>query len=305
MLQKKLPYPKICEIDFYLIQKYQKPFFRKFNVHVSFYRTPWFLLVEYREKWRGVGVRRKQEGKVNNKVFRMKDVERIANFFVEMRDEINKKLAFSKATNKDTEINFRIEFSDGSSIRDDNVKVFQDIETKLVDSMYFDLKNYANATFIELTLNSNIGYGDFTVESDKKDTVDAKFRQLEEIIGAVKDQNHWLTDYKKQAIINNITGIFLSGSLFYLFFLLFENPLKSEVPILFLLLLLCVSLGHLIAYHSLKKLYDLYPKIEFDIAEEHINLVKKRRKRLYLITTLFIIPLVVAIFFDIFKSFFL
>ena len=173
-------------------------------------------------------------GIINYKVFKERDIKELVSFFTKVEDELN---------HVDTELRLVINFKDGSSVRGVDISILD--ETKLVESINFTLRNFRLNKKIEIYV-SNLR-GNYKVESEDVDWVDAKFSQIEEVLNAVPDQNFWLSNFRRQLIISNILGITLGFLIYISFFvkIIDEEVLESDIFSL-LSIILSIAVGQLI-----------------------------------------------------------
>lgn len=259
---------------------------------------------------------KKRSGPIKNKVFTMQDLSRIAKLIIGFKEQISSEIKDERDA-KQTRLICIIECDDNTTIENDDFNVFIEDEMNgfsRVVSIDIKLRNHRSDHYIWLALDSEKGYGKLTVESKDRDWADAKYTQLMHAIELVKKQENWYT--RNQRLIFHLASIslgiipyFVVLSIAGLFISPIENPNEKVLAvktffsenswvIYILTLLAWWSLGNLWAILLTRWVSKLWPSIEFDFGPEHLNLTKARRTRLGLASTLVIIPLLLAIFYD-------
>lgn len=224
-------------------------------------------------------------GSINYKIFKKRDIESLIKFFIKVNDELD---------NENTELRLAIKFKDGTSVRGVNESILD--ETKMVQSIYFTLRNFRLNKKIELYVSETRGH--YEVASVDLNWVDAKFSQIEEIFKVVPNQNYWLSNYRGQALISNLFGVALGIILYFSFFLrIIDKDILEDIRSFVFLVFASVIIGQLTLSLLLNRwLFKLYPKIEFDTTLAHINKNKKRKALIGSIAVFAILPLCLNLF---------
>ena len=153
---------------------------------------------------------------------------------------------------------------------------------------------------------------DLSVRGTEKNWVQGTFTDLQEIIESVKPQDNFILRHK--GVILHVISIGI-GSLVYLIlnFLIYDRIKPIQNPSEFLIgirdffrtnlwayylleIFLRWSNGLVFAYYIRKWLVKLWPEIEFDFGPDHMNILKVRRQRIWSVSSLVIIPVLIDIF---------
>ncbi|WP_082231921.1 hypothetical protein [Halobacillus massiliensis] len=235
-------------------------------------------------------MKRKRTGEVDFKVFKKKDILSIARYILEAQKEI----IFEESEER-VRLNFKIDFANGTSVESDEIIIFEEAETKIINSIQFILRDSDLKKQIYVAFDTQLKYAKYIVEGEDKNWVDAKFSQIEEIITVVPNQNYWLSETKRQAVISNFSGMSIGLAFYFLFFRrVFEEDILRSNGIAFAVLLLALFMGQLFGHFLWSRLYKLYPSIEFDIADDHINRDKQKKKIILQTTILILFPLIIS-----------
>lgn len=214
---------------------------------------------------------------INYKIFEEKDLKKLADYFVKVCEELK--------DDRSTLI-FRVYYEDGTSVSNNEPILFN--ETKLIESVRYNLSNFSKG--VDLTLSLRKTGGSFSIEGITDDWVDAKYMQLNEIIKALKKQNKWLAEMKSQIIIGHLAvmPLVLFVNYFYLV------PVIDELPIN---MFFTIALQLLLAFPLSSRLDKMYTNIEFDTALEHINKYKQRKNTIKIFFASYLFPILITIIF--------
>lgn len=229
----------------------------------------------------------KKNGQLEYKIFKEKDLRRLADYFVVVKEELK---------DDNTEIRLEVEFEDGSSITGFDSSILDESETKIVKKIHFILINIIIKK--EMTIYMTTMGAEYGVGSKNRNWVDAKFAQLQEIFNTTPNQNYWLSNFKWQSLINNLIGLTFGFS-FYFFILkklIDEETLGNDIAVFFIIMF-SAFIGQIFAHFLLNQLlYKLYPTIEFDTTSDHLNKNKKKKAAIWSIFILVILPLILSFF---------
>lgn len=224
----------------------------------------------------------KKTGKIEYKVFKERDLKKLINFFMNLKEEIN---------HERTELGFEVQFKDGTTNLGYDTSVLDD--TKIINSVTGSLTNYSLNKRIKIDINylSN----NYSVAGEDQDWVNAKFIKIKEIIDTTPKQNVWLSNFQSQTLMSNLFGLTLGLLLFISFFMKMLTEIDASSAGFAIILFLSLMVGQLISTLLLNKwLFMFYPEIEFDTTLEHINKNKKRKSATWAIATLVLLPLILS-----------
>jgi hypothetical protein len=250
------------------------------------------------------------------RVFTKIDIRRLAQFLFNEYQVANKKKHHSS-------IIFRLNCQEGISYESDSVRILDDggpIDLKKTESIQMTFYDYEFERNIDISLKEGDYAGELSIRGTDKNWVQGNFTTLVEIINSIKPQDNVILKYKKYFFHIIAFGV---GSLILLLLNLLilrhipSEPIQISSKTLFAFIefiqrntwLAYLIVAFLIwgegiitfAYPIYKWLLDLWPNIEFDFGPEHLNNQKKRRKRIWFVTTLVIIPIVLNIITNIIK----
>lgn len=223
-------------------------------------------------------------GKFEYKILTENHLKELINLLIKYEQEIDEER---------TDLHMIVRFKDGSSHAGPYASILDD--TKLVQSVHLSIKNYRIVKIINIDIRST--QGEYEVESNDKDWVDAKFSQLSELFNKLPNQNKWFSQYTKQSLIVSLVGITLGLLLYYsISSQLVDAEGATNVIQSFGFIWGMIILGQLISHILLHQgLFKLYPVIEFDTTQEHINRNKKRKNAFWTILIIVGVPLTLNI----------
>lgn len=214
---------------------------------------------------------------IHYKVFKELDLKKLMNYLVETADEVVKDKEYNR-------LSFKIFYDDNTSIDNSNADVLD--ETKLIESVHFNLVNFYQDINLEVVLKKNGGH--MSVRGQDRNWVDAKFSQMEALIQAVPNQNKWLSSYISQVIIGNLISMPLILIISYFFLV----PTIDELTVN---IFFGISLHVLFSSFAILRLSKTYTSIEFDTSLEHLNKNKQRKKNVKYLTGTYLFPVVLVI----------
>lgn len=260
---------------------------------------------------------------ITKRIFTINNIKQIAEIF-----ERQKKLDNSSDRN---EVRFAIYFDDKTSFESDSQKIFDDtsiINAKRPIKVEFNFSNYSLERRMYFTIeHGNSEYNNkLIITGDGKDWVNDNFITIKELIEVATPQKCLIRKHiiilislialgmgSIVAIIINliidclsIAPINVANSSYRIFQFLHE--ISSSHKNLFYVLgwvnrwLIGIMLG---AVPVSKWLLDAWPIVELDFGAEHLKKEKARRKRIWAIISLVIIPIILTIFIDIINAYFI
>jgi hypothetical protein len=225
----------------------------------------------------------------------------------------------AKKSKHHSSISIRLYCQGGISYESDSLDILDDggpLDIKKTETIQITFYDYEMERNIDISLREGNYYGgELSIRGTDKNWVQGNFTRLQEIIDSVKPQDNVVLKYKDLVFHIIAFGV---GSLvlllvdFFIFrhlptpktiqissdflrsIILFvrANPLVSYLVWIFLVWLEGIFT---FAYPVFNWLIELWPKIEFDFGPEHLNKHKLRRQRIWLVTSLVIIPIIINI----------
>lgn len=222
----------------------------------------------------------KKSAKIDYKVLSKSDLNKIIRYFITVKEELD---------NENTNVRFKIDFEDGSSIRGVDASILEETETKTVEFIHFSLTNFRLQNEMSLFLSTT--KGSYEVESKDRNWVDAKFSQIEDIFKVIPNQNYWFSNIIRQTIIINSVGIIIGIIMLYFFRKILGTDISSFAIIFF-----SIAVGQITSYLLVGRMLEkLYPIIDFDTILEYINTKKKKKMVVKNIFMVIVIPLIITI----------
>ncbi|WP_430789478.1 hypothetical protein VBD025_03950 [Virgibacillus flavescens] len=254
-------------------------------------------------------MKEKRSYRFEGKVFSKNDIISLAKIF---QTEEEKTIG--------TKVDFSIECTDRTSYESESLAIFDEdfITSTEIESISFWMYNYEEESSLNLLISSKHSSGALVVKGSDRDWVGAKFFQLKETISRIKNQENWFI--KNQKTVFHLLAIsfgFPMHNLYILFLSLFVKPIQnpsanllivrdfmsSNPLIVFILQLIFYwCTGYVFAMILISWISKLWPKIEFDFVSEHLQKHKKRRKTMFFILSLFILPIIANVFYDLAKE---
>jgi hypothetical protein len=255
---------------------------------------------------------------VQNKIFKLRDLNNIACLFYEEFED-------AKKINLNPSISFEV-YTDNGSVYESsdsdffsNEPLFSTISIKKVKFILRSYDFYTRRLEVTLTPTSSDYFSDnnITIYGYDINWVNGINARIKDLLDSVQPQS----EYKK--LILRITH-FLSAIVigrFFIFFVLIIDTSKPDLSQMssttlairsviqysaltynFFIYLLSLLIGFYPAIGVRSKMKNIFPNIEFQIGPEHKQLYKRKRAKLINIFILIIIPLLLAIIYDIVKN---
>lgn len=220
-------------------------------------------------------------------------------------------------------VTFKINCTDGTSYESESIGLFEEgnvIDLKRTSSLEITFYDYKLDRYINISIIHGGEYNNhLIIRGDEQNWVNGVFIRLKEIIVSIKPQDNCIIKHKTLILHIIALGI---GTIIYsaLWFILYrhlepiKNPSETVKAIriflktnpLFSYLLdwfLRWFMGIPWASEARRWLLNLWPEIEFDFGPEHLKVEKLRRLRISIVFSIAIIPIILAIVYDIAKNF--
>ena len=242
-------------------------------------------------------------------VFSKKDIRLLAQFLFTEYEEAQKLSHHSS-------IVFQLKCQGGISYESDSIQIFDDggpIDIKKTEVIQMTFYDYSLDQIIDVSIAAGNNDGELSIRGTDKNWVQGNFTSLLEIIDSITPQKNIILKNKELLLHLIAIGI---GSLFYFInSLLFQDiPIQpiNETSIAFLPFIVLLQHNKWLAYffvlfliwligiftfaHPIQRWFlDLWPNIEFNFGPEHLNIQKRRRERIWVISTLIIFPFAINI----------
>ena len=252
---------------------------------------------------------------IKNKVFTKSDILNIGKVIL---DEYSS----AQDAQNHSSITYKIDCIDGTSYESETMGLFDEggiIDLKKTRAIEIYFHNYTLDRYINISVVHGGGYRDnLIVSGDDQNWVNGIFTRLKEIVDSIRPQDNWLIKHKSFVLHITALGI---GTVIYtvLWFILYRHiePIKNPsetiksirafftaFPFLSYLLdwLLNWLMGIPWAPYIRSWLLSLWPEIEFDFGPEHMKVEKLRRLRISIVFSVAVIPIILAIGYDLLKS---
>lgn len=261
---------------------------------------------------------------IKDKVFKIDDLKRFALIFEEQSN-------LARQNEEHSSLEYELLFSDDTTVESEALDILEDdilFSSKRPVSVQFSYHNYALNKRISLSLNhGDSSYGNtIIVSGQEREWVNDIFATLTEIIKGVAPQESWIKRHPT-LLLNIIAlgigtfGYFLIDIILNLAFanidlakhikppkegsLLYSLGLIIKSSLWFFYLVEWVwkwCLGYLWGAFEIRRWFlNLWPTIELDLGPEHLKIEKRKRKKIYAVFGLIIIPIFTALIYDLFK----
>ena len=263
---------------------------------------------------------------IKDKVFRIVDLKRLAAVFEEQAD-------LAKQIETNYSIQYELHFSDGTTFESESVNLLENdilFTSKRPISIQFSYHNYSLSRRVSLSLDhGDSSYGNtIIVSGQEREWVNDIFARLDQALQGAIPQESWIKRHPTLTLniialgigtfgyhlINTILNLAFAnvdlakhikppqeGS--FLHFLV--QVIKSNIW--FFYIVKWVSkwlLGFFWGAFEVRRWFlNLWPSIELDMGPEHLKIEKNKRKKIYAVFALVIIPIVTALLYDIIKCF--
>ena len=246
----------------------------------------------------------KRSYKIDNRIFTLKDIRKIASIFEQEHKNATK-------NKHDSSLSFSVNCVDGSEYETEDVKLFDEnaIITKRVENIKFNFienKDYFKEDkSISLQLkNGNDSYGnELQISGTDSNWVNGSLIKLKEVIEASQPQFNLVHKFGLPLTIISSISI---GTIFLLVLVLvsraivfkpFINPFKlmSDEPIIFIPSIF--TMGFFPSLFVVDWLKKMFPSIEIQIGPDHTFIEANRRNIFYGIITLVLLPIILTLIF--------
>lgn len=255
----------------------------------------------------------KKTYKISGVVVKQENIRELANI-------IHKE--YTKKSNKDkhTKIEYILKSCDNNQYESENKDIFLKggfLDSKGIIAIEMDYYNYEDdeRIFIDIehSNENRIFRNEITVSGHNEIWVNGVIKSIECCISNWKKQIEWPYKFKWPLIILFAIGI----GLLYLNFLEFlfryivvlqpvspkpEWTISLRPIMMFIYYLAGFAFGYFPASYLMSKICELYPEVEFDIGPEHLKKEKVRRKKIFMIITVGLLPLIIAVIIEVLKS---
>lgn len=255
---------------------------------------------------------------IKNKIFVKNNILNIGNIFFQEHEKAKKE------GNRSTII-FRLNCVDNTSYESESLSLFEDgniLDIKKASSIEMHFMNYELNSSLDFSIVNGGGYSDFIfVSGEDQNWVNGLFTRLKETIDSVKPQDNWFLRHK--TLLRHLAALGIGTIVYLMLYFMFilisstDHPITTENSFLIAILLFFNKhtfiqylynriigpwfVGYFWAPFLLDWLFELWPSIEFDFGPEHLKYEKMRRNRLYLFFIAVILPIIIAVSYDLAK----
>lgn len=263
---------------------------------------------------------------IKNKVFRVADLKRLAGVFEEQT-------ALAKESEEHYSIEYEMHFSDDTTVESETINILEDdilFTSKRPLSIQFSYHNYTLNKRISLSLNhGDSSYGNtIIVSGQEREWVNDIFARLSEALQGVTPQESWVKQHPTLMLNiialgigtfgHHLIGIIMNYTLTNFDLAKHITPPQkgSFLHSLALIVKSNIWFFHLIgwiwkwflgflwgAFEVRRWFLNLWPTIELDLGPEHLKIEKNKRKKVYAVLAMIIIPIITALLYDIMKFF--
>lgn len=240
---------------------------------------------------------------ITNKVLSESDILQFANKLYERY----------KIDRNHKRLSLELKILDGSSyeLEDGNpIELVQILKTKKVIAINFDYYHFDNSSSVSLRLNESQKWNNYVaIRSSNSAWFSWVEAALKEILSDIQPQTNFIIKNKK--ILFHISCLYIGFFVIQLIDFLFRNTKPVENPsgwvVAFrnfvdqnkFLFWLAVAYVNGLFWTSLLygQLDKIWPSIEFDFGPEYMKKAKIRRKAIWVLLTVFIVPLLLQLLF--------
>lgn len=234
-----------------------------------------------------------------NKVIKKEDILLLSDkIFKKYSDSVSdhKKAVFNLSCDDNKQTAYTIENED---LRSEEIT----IDKKKIDSISMSFIDYKSSKQINLRFSREKKYAnDLTVEGDDQAWVDSVYAEFTDLIDGITPQNN--------VIFKNRNKLFIVLSIWFAWIFMFISHITIQFPRsldiiskfkdYFPFTLSYIWMGVYASSVLIRKTEKLWPNIEFDFGPEQFKKEKRNRKIIWIVISLFIIPLLMQIIFLIF-----
>lgn len=223
--------------------------------------------------------------------------------------ELAKKVYEEYGSDKESDgknINFILRGIDGTQYESEDIEVFSDggiLDTRRIVAVEMTYSNYTDDKRISIKLEHDIkdyGWRNVIFVSGPDEVwVNGVIKHFEDAIVNWEKQVNWPYKYSWLLTIIFAIGINFPCSNILNFIIHLIKPESSVTlgPLFFSFFMV----GLLLALYIVDKLKELYPVVELRIGPEHTQLEVKRRRKLYAVISIVVIPLVISLIIELIK----
>jgi len=213
---------------------------------------------------------------------------------------------YEKDADSDKSINFILRGVDGTQYESDNKEIFSHngiLDTRRIIEIEMRYSNYTNDKRIYIQLSHTVEDYEWanyiSVSGPDELWVNGVIKSFEDIISNWEKQVNWPHKYSRLLIMVFAVGIGLSFALLALNLLYF---ISTDVIIQPSYYVAAIGLGMFPAFYIIDKLKELYPVVELRTGPEYTQVEVRKRKKLYTIILLVVIPLVISLIIELIKN---
>jgi len=237
---------------------------------------------------------------IDRKIFTKEDLKSISKIF------INENQSSTEKGNSIT-LKFTYNFIDNTSIESISLKAFEEhglLDMKKSSQIDFTFFDHSDDKYMNFNItHGNNGSNRIIIRGTGETWTRHITTLFNDELEALKPQSNFTKHNNLIAVGLSIIISFIIG--FYSFKILgkpiitkiFNNTTSSEFT---MLMSPIWFIGSVIAWPLMTWLTKLWPSIEFDFGPEHMRLEKKKKNRLWIVFSVFIVPIIIAIFMAIF-----
>ena len=233
---------------------------------------------------------------VSGVVLTSDDLRRIAKL-------LQKQSALAEKSVHRASTSYLVQFDDSTMLESDSPEPFADellTSTSRPVRINMSFHNYSLHRHVSLSLShgSSAHENSATITAQEEAWLNDNFMALKEALGKVRPQKAWFIKHPFMSFAVLATGMwvplkhFVVGPL--LRFVAFTDAVSPYLVTGFI-----VGVTSLWVYDWLK---DAWPNVEFDFGAFHLRVERSRRRRLYLVATLIILPVAIGLIVDAVKA---
>lgn len=216
--------------------------------------------------------------------------------------------------------NFILKSTDGTQYESNDMSIFSKdgiLYTRRIIAVEMQYRNFNEDKSINIMLYHTPTADDWNqirISGDDENWTNGVFSKFKDIISNWRKQKSWIDKYFLILLI--LFGIGFAFVLYRVVFQLIgviinvgnitftESPqwLEDISPLLRIFVYFSfIKFGFDIAYSMLVKIRELYPNIEFLVGPEYLQTESQKRKKLYKIITLGVLPIIITLLFELIR----
>lgn len=253
--------------------------------------------------------------KIEGKIITKNDLKKISKILEDELEKSNKKGNL-------TEIKYNFSFSDDTYREINSEIIFNDneiLDLKKTKKLQFEYWDFSEKKHVDFEArHGNYGDTEIIIVGEDLEWTSYIFSLFEDVINSIKPQENFMIKYANilEIATSIIFGYYIFSLLLPIYEILFDalgltnykgadkliSLLRTNIYLSkFILSILYIFSFYLIgggfAHILYKWILDLWPSIEFDFGPEHLKKEKEVRKRIGILITLIVVPIIINLLF--------